>query len=147
MERTLVLLKPNAVQRGLIGEILARFERRGLTVLALKLMQVSRKLAERHYAEHRGKPFYAGLLDFITSAPVAAAVLEGESAVELVRRMCGETNPLQAAPGTIRGDYGVSTQQNLVHASDSPGAAAREIPLFFTAEEILEYRRPIDPWV
>ncbi len=147
MERTLILLKPNAVQRGLVGEILARFERRGLTLLALKLMQVSRELAERHYAEHLGKPFYPGLLDFITSAPTVAAVLEGEQAIELVRRMCGETDPRRAAPGTIRGDYGVRTQQNLIHASDSPESAGREIGLFFAEAELLSYRRPIHPWV
>lgn len=147
MERTLIIIKPDAVQRGLIGEILARFERRGLTLLALKLAQVPRELAERHYAEHRGKPFYASLLEFITSGPVVTAVVEGDRAVEMVRRMCGETDPLRAAPGTIRGDYGVHTQNNLIHASDSLPSAQREIGLFFTEAEILSYRRPIHPWL
>ncbi len=147
MERTLILVKPDGVQRGLIGPILARFEQRGLKIVGMKLMRVSRTLAEQHYAEHAEKPFYPSLIAFITSGPVVAAVLEGPSAIATVRAMLGKTNPLEAAPGTIRGDFGVETERNLVHASDGPASAAREVALFFTADELLEYQRTMEPWI
>ncbi|NOX44997.1 MAG: nucleoside-diphosphate kinase [Caldiserica bacterium] len=139
MERTLVLLKPDAVQRRLVGRIISRFEEKGLKIVALKMMRVPRELAERHYAEHREKPFFGELVSFITSAPIVAMVVEGPKAIETVRRMMGKTNPMEADPGTIRGDYGLSITMNLVHGSDSPQTAAREIPIFFAPEEILDY--------
>jgi len=135
------------MQRGLAGEILARIERRGLRVAGLKLIQVNRALAERHYGEHIGKPFYEGLVAYITSCPIVAAVFEGTGAVETSRTTMGRTNPSEAAPGTIRGDYGVEIGRNLIHGSDSLESAAREIALFFRPEEILSYERAIDPWV
>jgi nucleoside-diphosphate kinase len=147
MERTLVLIKPDAMQRGLAGEILSRLERRGLRIAALKLVQVDRALAERHYAEHAAKPFYAGLVEYITSCPIVAAVFEGTRAVEAVRSAIGKTNPLEAPPGTIRGDLGVEIGRNLVHGSDSTGSAEREVALFFRPEELLSYERAIDRWV
>lgn len=131
MDRTLVLVKPDAYQRGLTGEIIMRFERKGLRLCALKRMQLSREIAEAHYAEHHGKPFYEPLVDFITSGPLVALVLEGREAVSLVRAMVGATDPLKAAPGSIRGDLGIETKRNLVHASDSPESAEREISIFF----------------
>lgn len=130
-ERTLVLIKPDGVKRGLVGEIISRFERLGLRIVAMKLMRVDEELASRHYAEHREKPFYPELVSFITSGEVVAMVLEGESAVTAVRKVMGATNCLEAAPGTIRGDFGLGITQNLVHGSDSPESAAREISLFF----------------
>lgn len=130
-ERTLVLIKPDGVRRRLVGEIISRFERLGLRIVALKLMRVDEELASRHYAEHREKPFYPELVSFITSGDVVAMVLEGESAVAAVRKVMGATNCLEAAPGTIRGDYGLGITQNLVHGSDGPESAAREISLFF----------------
>jgi len=147
VERTLVIIKPDAVQRGLIGEIIRRFERRGLRIAAMKMMQISPQLAERHYAVHKGKPFYEGLIRYITSAPVVVMVLEGNQAIEIVRRTMGATNPAEAAPGTIRADLGVEIGRNLVHGSDGPETAAFEIPLFFTEQEILSYSRDIDPWI
>ena len=147
MERTLILVKPDALQRGLASEILARFERRGLRIMALKLMQVDETLARRHYAEHEGKPFFAGLVAYITSSPIIAAVFEGTAAIQAARTTMGKTNPLLADPGTIRGDLGVETGRNLVHGSDGPESAAREIALFFRPEEILGYRRALDSWV
>jgi nucleoside-diphosphate kinase len=146
-ERTLVLIKPDAVQRLLAGRILARYEDRGLKIIGLKLMQVDRDLAERHYAVHRQKPFFAGLVDFIISAPLVAAVLEGPNAIGIVRAMNGATRPHEAAPGTIRGDFALETAQNLVHASDGPETAATELALWFRPEELLEYDREIDRWV
>lgn len=146
-ERTLVLIKPDAVQRLLAGRILGRYEDRGLRIVGLKLMTVSRDLAERHYAVHRDKPFFAGLVDFITSGPLVAAVLEGPSAIGVVRTMNGATRPHEAAPGTIRGDLALETSQNLVHASDGPETAAAEVELWFRRDELLEYRRDIDRWV
>jgi nucleoside-diphosphate kinase len=133
-ERTLVLVKPDAVGRGLAGEILARFERRGLVIRAAKLLLVSRDLAERHYAEHAEKPFFGELVDFITSSPTLALVLEGEGAITVVRSTMGATNPAQAAPGTIRGDLALSMPDNLVHGSDAPETAEREIALWFGDE-------------
>ena len=145
-ERTLVLLKPDAVQRLLTGRILARYEERGLKIIGLKLMQVSTQLAEQHYAVHREKPFFRGLVDFITSAPLVAAVLEGPNAIAIVRAMNGATRPHEAAPGTIRGDFALETAQNLVHASDSPETAASELKLWFRGDELLDYERDIDRW-
>jgi nucleoside-diphosphate kinase len=137
VERTLILIKPDAVERKLAGEILARFERRGLEVRAAKLVQVGRDLAERHYAEHAEKPFFGELVGFITSAPTLALVLEGESAVAVTRTTIGATNPTQAAPGTIRGDLSLAMPNNLVHGSDSTETAEREIGLWFTADELV----------
>ncbi len=146
-ERTLVIIKPDAVQRGLIGPIVSRIERRGLRIVAMKMMHIDRALAERHYAEHKGKSFYASLIAFITAAPVVVMVVEGPQAITTLRTMMGKTNALEAAPGTIRGDFGLSTQHNLIHGSDSPASAAREIALYFTDEEVLTYERSIDPWI
>lgn len=147
MERTLVLVKPDAMQRGLAGEVLGRLERRGLRIVGLKLLQVDRALAERHYAEHVGKPFYEGLIAYITSSPIIAAVFEGTDAVQAVRATMGKTDPREAAPGTIRGDLGLEVGRNLVHGSDSRESAAREIALFFRPEELLSYERAIDRWL
>ena len=147
MSRTLVLLKPDAVQRSLVGEVTARLERRGLKVVGMKLMQVSDDLARKHYSEHEGKPFFRGLVQFITSCPIVAMVLDGENAVQLVRAAIGSTNPADSAPGSIRGDYGMTVGMNLVHGSDSDESAKREIDLFFSPNEILSYERGIDQWV
>jgi len=146
-ERTLVLIKPDGVQRLLTGRILARYEDRGLKLVGLKLIRVSRDLAERHYAVHREKPFFGGLVDFITSAPLVAAVLEGPNAIAVVRAMNGATRPHEAAPGSIRGDFALETAQNLVHASDSPENAAAEVALWFEPAELLDYEREVDRWV
>jgi nucleoside-diphosphate kinase len=134
MDRTLILVKPDAFARGLTGEIIARFERKGLTIVALRHMRMERELAERHYAEHAEKPFFGELVDFITSGPLVAMVLEGTEAVTAARQVIGATNPLEAAPGSIRGDLAIETGQNLVHGSDSAESAQREIGLFFPAE-------------
>lgn len=147
MERTLVLVKPGALQRGLIGEIISRFEIRGLKVVAMKLMQVTRALAEQHYEEHVQKPFYEGLVNFITSGPIVAMVLEGENTVNMVRKMMGKTNPQDSAPGTIRGDFGISIGKNVVHGSDSLKSAEREIDLFFKEDEILDYQKTDENWL
>jgi len=147
MERTLVLVKPDAMQRGLAAEVLGRLERRGLRIVGLKLTLVSRELAERHYAEHVGKPFYEGLVSYITACPIIAAVFEGHGAVEAVRTTMGKTSPREAAPGTIRGDLGIDIGRNLVHGSDSVESAAREVALFFTPSELHGYGRATDPWV
>jgi nucleoside-diphosphate kinase len=146
-ERTLVLVKPDGVQRLLVGRILARYEERGLKIVGLKLVQVDRELAERHYAVHRGKPFFAGLVAFITSGPLVAVALEGPDAVAVVRAMNGATRPAQADPGTVRGDLALETAQNLVHASDSPETARAELELWFRETELVEYARDIDRWV
>jgi nucleoside-diphosphate kinase len=146
-ERTLVLVKPDAVQRLLAGQILARYEERGLKIVGLKLMTVSAELAERHYAVHREKRFFRGLVEFITSGPLIAAVLEGPSAIAVVRAMNGATRPHEAAPGTIRGDYALETAQNLVHASDGPETAEVELGLWFAKGELVDYERGIDHWV
>jgi nucleoside-diphosphate kinase len=132
MDRTLILVKPDAFARGLTGEIVARFERKGLRIAALRQMTVDRDLAERHYAEHVEKPFFGELVDFITSGPIVAMVLEGQDAVKAARQVIGATNPLEASPGSIRGDYAIETGTNLVHGSDSPESAAREAELFFS---------------
>jgi nucleoside-diphosphate kinase len=147
MQRTLVLAKPDAVQRGLIGEILARFERKGLKVVGLRLLAVPREMAETHYAVHAGKHFYAGLVDFITSGPVAAIALEGPDAIAVVRRMVGKTMPNEADPGTIRGDLGISGLRNLIHASDAPETADAELELWFGEGSIAEYERDVDAWI
>ena len=147
IERTLVLVKPDGVQRLLVGRILARYEERGLRITALKLLHVDQDLAERHYAVHREKPFFAGLVRFITSGPVVALALEGPDAVAIVRAMNGATRPAQADPGTIRGDLALETTQNLVHASDSPETAEAELALWFRPEEFVGYTREIDRWV
>jgi len=147
MERTLVLLKPDAVQRRLVGRIISRLEEKGLRIVAMKMLWVSRELAEKHYAEHREKPFYSELVSFITSAPVVAMVVEGPKAVETVRKMMGKTNPLEAEPGTIRGDFGLSVTMNLIHGSDCQTSAAREIALFFREDEILSYSTADSAWV
>jgi nucleoside-diphosphate kinase len=145
-DRTLVLIKPDGVQRLLAGRIVSRFEERGLKIVGLKLCQVDRGLAERHYAIHRGKPFFGGLVDFITSSPLVAMVLEGPNAIAVVRSMVGATRPHEAAPGTIRGDFALETAQNLVHASDGPDTAVSEIALWFGADELVSYERDIDRW-
>lgn len=147
MERTLILAKPDAVQRGLIGEIIARFERRGLQIVGLKLVDVSTPLAKKHYREHIGKPFFAGLVEYITSAPVVAMVVEGPDAVEICRATIGATNPVAAAPGSIRGDYAVAVGRNLVHGSDTVDSAEREIELFFKSSEIFAYPRSLATWI
>jgi len=147
MERTLVLIKPDAMQRGLAGEIIARLERRGLKITALKLLRMDRGLAERHYAVHREKPFFQPLVEYITSSPIIAMVLEGTKAVEIVRKAMGATDPVEAGMGTIRGDYGMEVGRNLVHGSDSVENAEREISLFFSPEEILSWERDLERWI
>ena len=147
MQRTLVLIKPDAVQRGLSGEIIARIERRGLKLAAMKLMQVTPELAHRHYGAHVGKPFFEGLVKFITSSPLIAIAVEGENAVDVVRTTMGATNPVVATPGTIRGDFGLTIGMNLIHGSDSPESAATELALFFADGEIIDYQRDIDGWI
>ena len=137
MERTLVFVKPDGVQRGLAGEIISRLERKGLKIVALKMLRMDRAMAERHYGIHRDKPFFSSLVDFITSGPIVAAVVEGRQAVEMVRRLMGDTDPLKAAPGTIRGDFGMEVQENLIHGSDSEENARKEISLFFSDKEIV----------
>ena len=139
LERTFVMLKPGVLQRRLVGEVVGRFERKGLNLIAMKLMNIDRTLAERHYQEHVDKPFFASLVDYITSGPVIAMVWEGESAISTVRTLAGATNPQNAAPGTIRGDLALVTQNNVVHASDSPESSAREMSLFFEDTEILPF--------
>jgi nucleoside-diphosphate kinase len=147
MERTLVLVKPDGVQRGLIGEIISRFEQRGLKLVAAKFVKVDLQLAETHYAVHKGKPFYDGLVKFITSSPVIAMVWEGPNVIAAVRQTVGATNPTAAAPGTIRHDLAIQTGRNLTHASDSPENAAAEIALWFKPDEIIEWERLQDPWL
>jgi nucleoside-diphosphate kinase len=137
VERTLVFVKPDGVQRGLAGEIISRLERKGLKIVALKMLRMDRAMAERHYGIHRDKPFFSSLVDFITSGPIVAAVVEGRQAVEMVRRLMGDTDPLKAAPGTIRGDFGMEVQENLIHGSDSEENARKEISLFFSDKEIV----------
>ncbi|HLJ68833.1 MAG TPA: nucleoside-diphosphate kinase [Chloroflexota bacterium] len=146
-QHTLIIIKPDAVQRGLIGEILGTFERKGLQTAGLRLIHIDRELAERHYAVHRGKPFYDGLVEFITSGPVVVGVLKGPNAIEATRNLMGATNPVSAAPGSIRGRLALEIGQNLIHGSDSPETARYEIDLFFKPEEILDYRRDVDRWV
>jgi nucleoside-diphosphate kinase len=147
VERTLVIIKPDGVQRQLIGPIITRLERRGLKIMALKMLQVSQDLAQKHYAVHEGKPFYEPLIAYITSAPVVVMVVEGPNAIEVTRNTMGATNPVNAAPGTIRADYGLEIGRNLVHGSDGPETAAAEIALWFDPSELLSYERNVDPWI
>ena len=147
MERTLVLVKPDGVQRGLIGEVISRLERRGLRLVAAKFMNVSRQLAETHYAIHKGKPFYDGLISYITSAPVMAMVWEGPNAIAAVRQTMGATRPTEAAPGTIRHDFALEVGRNLTHASDEPSNAEKEVALWFKKEELVDWKREVDKWI
>jgi nucleoside-diphosphate kinase len=147
MEKTLILLKPDAVDRKLVGEIISRFERKGLQIVGLKLTIIPRATAERHYAAHREKPFYPGLLEFMTKGPVVIMAIQGNRAIEVARKLMGKTFGHQAEPGTIRGDLGISSQFNLIHGSDSPEAAERELKLFFAPGEIVEYRTCDTPWL
>jgi nucleoside-diphosphate kinase len=147
VERTLIIIKPDGVQRGLIGPVIERFERRGLKFVGLKMIQISRELAEKHYGVHRERPFFGGLVDFITSSPVVVGVVEGPNAIEVVRTTVGATNPGSAAPGTIRADFGLTIGRNLVHASDGPDTARDEIQLYFSPEELVSYERSIEGWL
>ena len=146
-ERTLILIKPDGVQRQLVGRVLARYEDRGLKIVGLKLVQVDRPLGERHYAVHREKPFFAGLVDFIVSGPLVAIALEGPNAIAVARAMNGATRPHEAAPGTIRGDFALEVLDNIVHASDGPETAEAELALWFRPDELVEYARDIDRWI
>ncbi len=147
MERTLVLIKPDAMQRGLAGEIITRLERRGLKIVGVRMLKVSKQLAKEHYAEHEGKPFFPGLVQYITSSPIIAAVFEGNGAIKATRQTMGATNPLEAATGSIRADFGLEKGRNLTHASDSPGSAKREIGLFFGDMAPTTWRRDTDAWI
>ncbi len=148
VQRTFVAIKPDGVERGLIGEVVNRFERRGLKIVGMKLLKVSREMAETHYGEHKGKPFYEGLVGYITSAPIVGMVLEGKDAVALARNVIGATNPLNAAPGTIRGDLAIEIGRNLVHGSDSPESATREIGIFFKDSELVnDWSRTVQKWI
>ena len=146
-EQTLVIIKPDAVQRGLVGEITARFERRGLKIVAMRFEQISEAIAARHYAEHEGKPFYAGLVEYITSSPSLLMVLDGPDAIQTTRNIMGKTRPVDAELGTIRADFALQVGRNLVHGSDGPESAAREVALFFGDGGIVQYERAIDRWV
>lgn len=147
METTLIILKPDAVQRGLMGKIVSRFEDKGLQIVGAKLMQITQKLAEKHYADHASKPFYAGLVRFMTSSPVLVLAIRGKGAIAICRKMMGATFGSNAEPGTIRGDFGVSNSFNLIHGSDSPEAAEKEIGIFFADGEVIEFDRSVEPWV
>ncbi len=146
-ERTLILVKPDGMQRGLAGEIVSRLESRGLRIVGLRMLRVDEALAKRHYAEHEGKPFYDGLIGYITSSPIIAVALEGTRAIEVVRKTMGATNPAEAEPGTIRGDLGVELGRNLIHGSDGPYSAAREIALFFDDSQLFDYTRDVERWI
>jgi len=147
VERSLVLIKPDAIQRGLAGEIITRLEGKGLKIVAIKMLQMNKTLAQRHYAIHKDKAFFDKLVDFITSSPIIAIVFQGKDAVATIRRTMGETDPAKAKPGTIRGDLGLDIEHNLVHGSDSAENASKEINLFFSTEEILDYHKDIDRWI
>lgn len=147
MEKTFIMIKPDGVQRNLIGEIVSRFEKKGFTLVGAKLMSVSRDLAEKHYAEHKERPFFGELVDFITSGPVFAMVWQGNNVIATARNMMGKTNPADAVPGTIRGDFAVSVGMNIIHGSDSPESAEREIGLWFSKEEILSFDKTIQRWI
>lgn len=147
MERSLVLIKPDAIQRGLAGEIISRLEKKGLKIVAMKMLHMDKNLAQRHYAIHKGKAFFDDLVNFITSSPLIAIVFQGKNAVEIIRQMMGETDPAKAPSGTIRGDFGIDIGHNLVHGSDSLENASKEIDLFFSAEEIFNYDRELDTWI
>lgn len=146
-EQTFVMIKPDAVQRGLIGNIISRFEKKGIKLVAMKLVSVNKELAEKHYGVHKGKPFFEPTVKYITSSPVVALVLEGENVIEIVRLMMGKTNPVEAAPGTIRGDYGQFIGRNIVHGSDGPDTAEFEINLWFSEQELARYERIDEPWL
>jgi nucleoside-diphosphate kinase len=141
------MLKPGSIQRGLIGKIVSRFEDRGLKIIAMKMLHISEELAGKHYGEHKGKPFYDDLVNYITSGPVVAMVLEGPFAISVVRKMMGKTDPLESDPGTVRGDFGLFMGKNIVHGSDSESSAKREIPNFFSADEILTYKKCDEEWI
>ncbi|PYI54921.1 nucleoside-diphosphate kinase [Paenibacillus flagellatus] len=147
MERTFLMIKPDGVQRGLIGEVVRRFERKGFTLIASKLMMVSKEKAAAHYAEHHGRPYYDDLMNFITSGPVFAMVWQGDQVIALSRIMMGKTNTLEAQPGTIRGDFAVHTNRNIIHGSDSPENAVREINIFFEPHELLDYTKTVQQWI
>jgi len=147
VERSLIILKPDAVQRGLVSTILGRLEQRGLRFAGLKMMHVTQELARKHYAEHEGKPFFAGLIEYITSGPVVVIVVSGKNVIETVRTMVGATNPVKAAPGTIRGDFGLEIGRNLIHASDSPESGERETSIFFASNELVTMERSVDRWI
>ena len=147
MERSLVLIKPDALQRGLAGEIISRLEKKGLKIVAMKMLHMDKNLAQRHYAIHKGKAFFDDLVNFITSSPVIAIISQGKNAVEIIRQMMGETDPAKASSGTIRGDFGIDIGHNLIHGSDSLENASKEIDLFFSAEEIYNYDRELDTWI
>ena len=147
MERTLIIFKPDAVQRGLCGEILTRFEKKGMQIAGMKFMVISRELAETHYGPHKGKSFYDGLVRFMTCSPVVVLVLQGNGAIDICRKMMGATFGFKAEPGTIRGDYGVSSSFNLIHGSDSPESAERELGLFFKAGELIDWKPAVQDWV
>ena len=147
MEQTLILIKPDAMQRGLAFEILSKLERRGLRLAGLRLLQVERSMAEKHYAEHEGKPFFTGLVTYITSSPIIAAVFEGTSAVNAARQTIGATNPTESSPGTIRGDFGLEIGRNLIHGSDSVESATREIAIFFEGQPVIQWEKDTDRWV
>jgi nucleoside-diphosphate kinase len=147
LERTFIAVKPDGVQRGIVGEIVRRFETKGFTLVGLKLLQVSRELAEQHYDVHKERPFFPGLVEFITSGPVVAMVWEGEGVIASARKLIGATNPLSAEPGTIRGDFGVSIGRNLIHGSDAPETAQREIGLWFKDEELVSWQPTVTPWL
>ena len=147
MERTYLMVKPDGVQRGICGEIVSRFEKKGLKLVAMKLMVISKEVAENHYGEHKDKPFFPSLISYITSGPVLAMVWEGESAVSVCRNMMGKTNPKESAPGTIRGDFGMQTGMNIIHGSDSVESAEREISIFFRPEELVSYEKTIQSWI
>jgi nucleoside-diphosphate kinase len=147
MERTLIILKPDAVQRGICGEIIQRFEKKGLQIIAMKFMRIPQNLAETHYGPHKGKPFYDGLVKFMTSSPVIVIALAGKDAIAIARKMMGATFGSKAEPGTIRGDFGVSNSFNLIHGSDSPESAQRELDLFFKRDELIEWKPTLEPWV
>ncbi len=147
MERTFIILKPDAIQRQLVGEIISRFEQHGLKIVAMKFLQVPVSLAEEHYAVHKERPFFKSLIEYITASPVVAMVLEGPNAIQMARNVVGATNPLDAAPGTIRGDFGMEIGRNLVHASDGVDTAKAEIALWFGEENLVDYPRALDPWI
>ncbi|HET7616402.1 MAG TPA: nucleoside-diphosphate kinase [Bacillales bacterium] len=147
MEQTFLMVKPDGVQRNLVGEIVSRFEKKGFQLAGAKLMTISKELAEQHYGEHKERPFFGELVSFITSSPVFAMVWEGDNVIATARKMMGATNPQESDPGTIRGDYGVQVSQNIIHGSDSPGSAEREIGLFFQKDELVTYDKTINHWV
>lgn len=147
VEKSLVLIKPDAIQRGLVGEIVTRLERRGLKIVATKMLQMDKTLAQRHYAIHKDKAFFNKLVDFITSSPIIAIIFQGKDAVEIIRQTIGETDPAKAKAGTIRGDFGLDIEHNLIHGSDSAENASKEINLFFSTKEILDYHKDVDKWI